>query len=753
MAAHRAVVIGTGFGGAVASCRLAQAGFEVITLERGRRYDGSPPGFPRGQPPEWLWEPGGGLFDVRALSEIQIVQSAGYGGGSLIYANVHLRAPRGVFDGSWPEGYSREALDPYYDLVAYMLDIQPIDRSGKIPPRAERMGRAAAALDRAGQFIHPPLAVNFAPEGQGLRPNKFGVLQGPCTQCGECVIGCEKRAKNTLDFNYLALAVERGAEMRTECEALRIEPRGGGERGYRVIYLDHQAGAERAIEAEMVFVCAGAINSTELLLRSRAAGGGLTRLSRRLGERYSGNGDLLAFAFDTAPPVGASEGPTINTALLYARESAVDGGFFIVEDGGFPRILWPLVQPIKPLPVGFGPLGGAPPAVRSEVAAALRRAADAGMPPPPEGFLDERAMAATSVFLAMGRDRANGRIELLANGELGLTWDVPSNLPLYSVEERLIRDIARALGGTYRENPFWRLLRQPVSVHNLGGCPMGRSEEDGVTDGLGEVFNYPGLFVLDGAILPRAVGVNPAHTIAAVAERNIEQIVRRTLGEPAWTAPERAAAPRYSDPLTPVIAASTPTRPPDTPAVGVTFTEGFSGWWEREGGPRAAVRCALRVTVDDVNRFIADPAHVGIITGKITAFGLTGEGGADVQNGVYNLLVARGAGPERELRYALPFRDKDGALCVLLGTKLVAPGVGLRLWMEATALDVRISLEAEPNAPALGRGALRMGVGDVVSRAASIRAVLAPNPGAGLRAVLDFLAFYAASARDVPRAA
>jgi len=129
--------------------------------------------------------------------------------------------------------------------------------------------------------------VRFA-EGQG--PNKFGVMQRGCTHCGECVIGCSQRAKNTLDFNYLAVAERLGAQMRTECEVTRIEPRGGGSLGYRVLFHDHGAGVDGAVEAEQVFLCAGAINSTELLLRSRASGA-LPRVSERLGEKYSGNGD------------------------------------------------------------------------------------------------------------------------------------------------------------------------------------------------------------------------------------------------------------------------------------------------------------------------------------------------------------------------------------------------------------------------------------------------------------------------------
>src|SRR5216683_6111463 len=109
--------IGSGFGGAVAACRLAQAGLSVTVFERGRRYDTNP--FPRNWndlTDGWLWKVRQGLFDLKHFSQMMVVQAAGLGGGSLIYANVHLRAPQAVFDHGWPAGYSRAALDPYYDL-------------------------------------------------------------------------------------------------------------------------------------------------------------------------------------------------------------------------------------------------------------------------------------------------------------------------------------------------------------------------------------------------------------------------------------------------------------------------------------------------------------------------------------------------------------------------------------------------------------------------------------------------------------
>src|SRR5262249_37902533 len=136
--------------------------------------------------------------------------------------------------------------------------------------------------------------------------------------------------------------------------------------------------------------------------------------------------------------------------------------------------------------------------------------------------------ANVAVFLCMGRDQAGGRLRLLPGTfKLALEWDLSPNVALYNMQERLMTDIAAEFGGKPALNPVYRFLRVPGTVHSLGGCPMGTSPDDSVTDAWGQVHGHPGLYVLDGGILPESTGVNPSATIAAVAERNIEAFIRR----------------------------------------------------------------------------------------------------------------------------------------------------------------------------------------------------------------------------------
>jgi cholesterol oxidase len=527
---YDAVVIGTGFGGAVAACRLAQAGLSVAVLERGRRYDHNP--FPRNwnNPYDgWLWSSDQGLFDVKLCQEMTVVQAAGLGGGSLVYANVQMRAPAAVFEHGWPGSYNRAALDPYYDLVAYMLDINPIPKTN-LPTKSRVMEDAARTLGRSEQFCFPNIAVDFGPPGfEHL--NKFGVTQRGCVSCGECCIGCNFHAKNTLDLNYLAIAGSRGANIATLCEVSRIEPVANG---YKVTFKDHASdGQETDITARYCFVCAGAVNSSELLLRCRDVHRTLDKLSPRLGDDYSGNGDFLAFAFNTTEPFNPSEGPTITTGVVYDR---VDDGFknwFIFEEGGYPREIRALLQLLNPHFGLFRTLG----IVTKDGLVNAYRAVGG------QAGATNQATDHTGIFLMMGRDLANGEIRLdPKTSKLKIKWDVPSNMALYEAQRRLTADFSTAMGGNIATNPLWSLFRIPVTVHSLGGCLMADNQDAGVTDANGEVYGYPGLFVLDGAILPSATGVNPAHTIAAVAERNIEVAIRRFTGKQDWRAPEAAYA-------------------------------------------------------------------------------------------------------------------------------------------------------------------------------------------------------------------
>ncbi len=330
-----AIVVGSGFAGAVTARRLTEAGLQICVLERGRRYErGDLPVLPEFQLPDRgrvrpdfssaFWQTGHGLWDLRDLGDVLVAQAAGYGGGSLIYANVHLRAPPAVFARGWPAPYQRAQLDPYYDVAAYALGVEPMPEALAAElPKARRFRE----LDRPGlRVFRPPLAVHFGGDEK----------REPCDLGGLCCFGCPRHAKNTLDLNYLRLAEEAGAEIRTSAEVVSIEREGAGAEGrpvWRVEYVDtwDSARNRHALCAPNVFLCAGAVNTTELLLRMSAEGR-LRCAGEGLGARYYPNADELAAVFDCDDLHEMDRGPTITSCGLYDRE----------PDDGDPDARWTL---------------------------------------------------------------------------------------------------------------------------------------------------------------------------------------------------------------------------------------------------------------------------------------------------------------------------------------------------------------------------------------------------------------------------
>jgi choline dehydrogenase-like flavoprotein len=351
-----AAVIGTGFGGAIAACRLAQAGKKICILERGRRYGVGDFPRPAKRPDNlphtarWAWELDHGLWDVKDLQGVLAAQAAGYGGGSLVYANVHLRPPRQIFspptrheadvDG-WPRIYQdRRELDRYYDVVAAALRVLPIPEPLSPPspvtgllPKVKAMRQIATKLGRERWLFLPPLAIDY----------------GKCVMCGECVTGCQVHAKNTLDLTYLTVAEQApNVDVRTLAEVTSLKQEGDGT--YALTYADHITDGEPVmIRAKSVFLCAGAVNSTELLLRCRDDLGINQASKDQIGRRFFGNGDAIAMVFDTTngPPPAPTLGPTITTTLVHSTGAenllTAPNEWFVLQDGGYPTWLAPIL--------------------------------------------------------------------------------------------------------------------------------------------------------------------------------------------------------------------------------------------------------------------------------------------------------------------------------------------------------------------------------------------------------------------------
>ncbi|MBL8359321.1 MAG: GMC family oxidoreductase N-terminal domain-containing protein [Rubrivivax sp.] len=591
------LVIGSGYGGAVAALRLARAGREVLVIERGSEF--APGDFPDdvAQLPKFLRAPAlhgrgvtgsaHGLFDWHVGGAVLSLTANGLGGGSLINAGV--------------------AIEPDADVLQQPCWPAPL-RSGTDVGKhsmARAFRRARRTLGARTWHDEEPLPKSRALErlaphlrrGARARAVRVTIDGRACTRCGDCATGCNvPGAKLTLRETYLTGAVRRGAQLVTGGSAYLVTPPGpgaafGDDRWQvwvvptgRLASLDTQASVlacehGRRFTAQRLIIAAGTFGSAELLQRSREHHGAAFPLSPALGKRYSGNGDSLSFVVGNPQPVhaegrahhqGPPVGPTITRIVDLRREThgrrkgrpLAMAERLVVEDGATPLALQRFTREM--LATSFT-------LAESEQFGMRRLVSAAGL-----DLLSSAAMARhTQVLLTMGHDGSAGHLVRLGDRDTTVPyWPGPlETLPTYRRQARMFQRAERG-GGVHLDAPSWQLMppaaerlmsgpkatRSQLTVHPLGGCVMADRYEDGVVDHRGRAWRSPGqpwrgLYVLDGSIVPTSLGVNPLLTITALAERAMTFLLEEAEEgsaspghdtDEAATPPPRAARPAPS---------------------------------------------------------------------------------------------------------------------------------------------------------------------------------------------------------------
>jgi len=523
--AYDVVVAGSGYGGGVAASRLSRAGQSVCVIEKGKE-------FPTGSFPSRLPElrrelqlNGGkmrsgsrtGLFDFRLGADIHVLVGCGLGGGSLINAAVALKPDARVFaDPVWPEELAEDGLlELGFARAAAML------RPARYPHAAELTKyRALAASSEA--FGVPPVAAPVVVSFEDI-VNPAGVAQPACTLCGDCCSGCNVGAKNTVAVTYLPDAKTHGADIFTELSVSHIAK---GQGGWRVYFTpsDNTDASTGFVDASTVVLAAGTLGSTEILLRSRERGLGL---SDRLGEGFSANGDIIAFALGGServngvgvgyPPkfVGDAVGACVAGQIELPDRADLDRSM-ILQEGVLPSALAPL------LPVFFISGGRILGAAQSLIKGVYHG-----------------PLSHLHTFFVVSHDDAAGRIRL-ENGRAQIDWPGVADQPVYARVDAALTKAAEAVGARYIKSPLaaTNMGTKPATAHPLGGCGMGQDAGTGVVNHKCQVFDgaspdsvHAGLYVCDGSAIPRSIGVNPLLTITALAERAMVHLARdRNLG-------------------------------------------------------------------------------------------------------------------------------------------------------------------------------------------------------------------------------
>lgn len=710
---YDAVIVGSGFGGAVAAARLAQAGLRVLVLERGRRWE--PGEFPRSSDlrDRWLFENDRGLYDVRWLDEMASIQAAGWGGGSLVYANVFARPSDDVLGPQWPSELSRRALEPYFDLAAHMLQVSPVTpdpRTGRMPERTTALEEMARRMGRRAGTFRPELAVAFGDPERPV-PNIHGIAQRGCSFVGECVVGCNHGAKRSLDLTYLAVAEQSGALARTRCTVTRIEREGAT----WTTTFTSDAGVEH-VTAPLLILAAGALGTTDILLHARDVDRTLPELPAAVGTRYSGNGDSLQIV--RRPRRRHSDflsGPTITTTTIVDVDEARAPVWFQVQDGGISAPLLRLLAAQIP-------------------GARLT----AGRTSPRRGRM---------AMLLMGSDSGTGTLYLDHQGELAVSWSNRLNALLYRAQRRVAPTTARHLGARVRLSPLWSLLRTGVTVHSLGGAPTGDSADSSVVDVDGQVHDHPGLFVLDGSSLPGPVGTNPSATILATAEKRVETLIRRHTGRPRWEAPERAQAIHRTPPEDAAMALMRQ-RHRSTIGNGIRFREAMRS---RSAG-RTLVELHLDATAESLHALAHDRRH------RLNVHGVLRIGRPASRHrvhGTIDLFPATGDDSREIMRYDLTTTEGEQPSLHLSGHKNLEGRTPAKIWTSLTTLHATLeeSRRDRPSTTEQGEPVtLTITAPQTLSLLLSLRGI-GFTRARRLRAVATFARFFGASLLDawIPR--
>ena len=748
------VVVGSGYGGAIAASRMARAGRSVCVLERGREFMAGE--FPRTpfqgteniQYNTALAQIGSplALLEVHVNEDVNAVVGCGLGGTSLINANVALEAdPRLWDDPRWPAALraDKDGRDHGCALARAMLQPSPVPDDFPPLPKLQALEKSAHALAMSERFSRPPITVTFED-----RTNAAGVAQKACVGCGDCNSGCNYDAKNSTHMNYLPDAVAHGARIFTGA-AVHSVTREPDTQQWKVSFQLVQLGRESYgapdlfVSADIVIVAAGTIGSSALLLRSREAGLGT---SDRLGQHFTGNGDVLAFAYNTnqvingvgggahapgeIPPVG----PTI-TGLIDNRQTDDVKDGFVIEEGS-------LAGPVGAALVGM--LGAVAPLEGVDVDASV----DTPRPAHEQLAYDARvvesvlrgpyhgALNHTQSYLVMAHDDESGQISVDGHGRARIAWKNAGRQPIFQTIEKVLERATVPLGGKYLRDPISTAIagNRVVTVHPLGGCGMGEDAEHGVVDHRGRVFSgtsgtavHEGLYVMDGAVMPMSLGVNPLLTISALAERNCA-LLAAAHGWPIDYASQGTAAT------------------PPAQKIGLRFTETMVGTYTPAVTGDAAtspIEFTLTVESDDLADLLRNPQHLAHTAGTLTCAALSTQP-MTIADGTFNLFVVDASDvDERNMNYHLTLASVEGKRYFMSGQKIVTRTSPINLWAQTNTLYAEFRDAPAADAPAIGKATLIITPENFLKQQRTLEVTNTPDLKTRLEWTLKFGKFFA----------
>ncbi len=748
------IIIGSGYGGSIAASRLSRAGMQVCLLEKGKEF----------RPGEYPWDLDDAakemqvntdkkhignktaLYEFYMGKEMTVFKGCGLGGTSNVNANVSIEPEARVFeDVRWPAAIrnNMQPLKDGFEKAKKMLKPSPYPE-GKpgYPELAKASGMKTSAAAMKEEFRYLDINVNFEYDNQ---LNHVGVEQHKCNNCGDCVTGCNHHAKNTLIMNYLPDAVNHGAEIFCEVGVQYLRRNNNK----WVVYFDlYNTGREKFdspplwITADNVIVSAGALGSTEILLRSRANG---LSGSPALGKHFTGNGDVLGFGYNNDvkmngiglgkhfdDPDKEPVGPCITSIIDMRNREVLDEGMTL-EEGSIPGPIAPLLTSAF---VSLSKLMGKDTDENwQDWVDEKKRVGVSLLKGPYHGALNN-----TQVYLVMTHDDGNGSMHL-DNNRLEISWPDVGKQQIFAKVNGKLQEATKALGGTYMPNPQWNKMLDydMVTVHPLGGCIMGDDAATSVTNHIGQVYSnasgtdlHEGLYVMDGAIIPRPLGTNPLLTISAVAERNCKLIIEEG---------KKILSYDFNPPMKSPLVEN---------EAGVSFTEtmrGFISMGEKldykkgfdEGQKNnSPFDFTMTIQSQDVEAFDAESNHKAEMIGSVNCPALS-KYPVSVVNGVFNLFVNEDATEKvKKMKYAMKLNTIEGESFFFYGFKEIKDDKGFDMWSDTTTLFITVYDGSDENADVKGKGILKIAMGDFIKQLQTMKAIHADNTKESINSVSKF---------------
>ncbi len=520
------VIIGSGFGASVSAMRLTEKGYSVLILEKGKRFRDQD--FAKSNLSFWryLWVPSlrcFGILQIALLKGVMVLYGAGVGGGSLGYANVLDIPSEDTFaTPAWNGKIAwGKVLNPYYDIARRMLGVTTNPCFWLADDRLKDIARE---LGQEGTFRATEVGVFFGPEGKTVADPYFGGL-GPrragCTQCGGCMVGCRNNAKNTLPKNYLYFAEKGGAVIRPEVHVWNVVPlphgRPDGAR-FEVHFRSSTALIKKSgrVLAHYVIVAAGVMGTLKLLLDCRDRLRSLPGISSRLGTRVRTNSEALLGSVTRDKQADFSKGIAITSIVNADLVTRIEPVRY-PQGSDLMRIMAaPLISNGYTVPMR----------ILKSFAWIMKHPLD---------FLQAQVLPgwARKVTILLVMQNLDNRMNILLGRNLqtffrkGLISEKEAGHeinPRVDAGHAVTRSFARKTNGIPMGSLGENLLDVPTTAHILGGCPMGEDASEGVIDDSFQVHNYPGLYVVDGSVMPANPGVNPSLTITALAEYAMSKI-------------------------------------------------------------------------------------------------------------------------------------------------------------------------------------------------------------------------------------